>query len=333
MDYFIAPGQTQYKANLHSHSVRSDGHTTPEESVKRHKEHGYSILAITDHEAPYDHSALTTDDFLLITGYEAYIRPSKICKGNHYKPEIHLNLIAKEPDNVNLIGYNPVCCKYINIIEQMKLPHPDKLWNRKFTVEYIQKFIDSAVRNGYLVSLNHPCWSMQATEELLQLKNYYSVEIFNYASMLVSGYAENMPVYDAILRSGNMVYCHGSDDNHNEYPLDHPLSDSFGAWTMIMADKLDYPSVIKALENGNFYASTGPEIKVLGREGNKFHIETSDVRRITMHVTPKLSRVEMALKGQTVNSADFKIPAGAPYVYFSAIAEDGTRAYTHAFKV
>lgn len=330
---FINEGQKQYKANLHCHSTRSDGKKTREELVTMYKERGYSILCISDHEAPRDHSDLTTDDFLMLTGYEAYIRPSKICMFDPYKPEIHLNLFAKDPHNVNIIGYNPAYCKYISLMESMKLPHPDKLWNRKFTVDYIQQFIDSAVANGYLVSLNHPCWSMQSTEDVLKLKNYFSVEIFNYASMLESGYAENMPVYDAILRSGRYPYIHGGDDNHNHSPLDNPMSDSFGAWTMIMAEELNYASVIEALEKGKFYASTGPTINMLEINHGKAYIKTSDVKRITMHMTPKFTKVNMAEKGMKVNEASFTIPKKAKYVYFSAIDDDGTRAYTHAIKV
>ena len=63
------PQAKQYRANLHSHSTLSDGRLTPEQLVEAYREAGYSILAITDHEAPYDHTALSTPDLLLLTGY------------------------------------------------------------------------------------------------------------------------------------------------------------------------------------------------------------------------------------------------------------------------
>ena len=77
---FISPGAPQYKANLHSHSNLSDGRLTPEELIRAYREAGYSILAITDHEASYDHTAASGPDFLMVTGYEAYIRPSPDCR-------------------------------------------------------------------------------------------------------------------------------------------------------------------------------------------------------------------------------------------------------------
>ena len=110
---YIAPGAKQYRANLHSHTNLSDGTLTPEQMVQAYQEKGYSILAITDHEAPYDHTALSTDDFLLLTGYEAYIRPSPTCEFDLFKPEIHLNLLAKDPHNTAIIGWDPNFCKYM----------------------------------------------------------------------------------------------------------------------------------------------------------------------------------------------------------------------------
>lgn len=82
----ISPDLPQFKANLHSHSNLSDGRLTPEDMVKAYKARGYSILAITDHEAPYDHTDLSTPDFLMLTGYEAYIRPSSNCQLDIYGP-------------------------------------------------------------------------------------------------------------------------------------------------------------------------------------------------------------------------------------------------------
>ena len=75
--YLISPHKTQYKANLHSHSTYSDGSFTPEEMKAIYKDNGYSILCVSDHEYPMDHSYLTEKDFLMLTGYEVYIRTTE----------------------------------------------------------------------------------------------------------------------------------------------------------------------------------------------------------------------------------------------------------------
>ena len=107
--YLISPGKKQYKANLHCHSTLSDGKCTPEELVRMYKEQGYSLLSITDHERPHAHNHLSTPDFMLITGYEAYIRTNTECKYDAYDKELHLNLFARDQKNVTCICYNENC--------------------------------------------------------------------------------------------------------------------------------------------------------------------------------------------------------------------------------
>ncbi len=331
---FIKADSKQFKANLHSHSVLSDGKLTPEELVKIYKDQGYSILAITDHEYPCTHNEFTTGDFLMLTGYEAYIRPSKLCVFDKLKPEIHINLIAKDRNNAGFVAYDPFYSKYMPADKQLKALKYGHIGSRKFTRRYIQKFIDVANKNGYLVSLNHPCWSMQSYKDVLRLKNFWSMEIFNTGSMLTSDYAENMPLYDNFMREGIFMYCHGSDDNHNKKPLEDPMSDSFKAWTYVITEKLDYESVIKALEDGNFYASTGPKINELRINGKEAILKSTEAKRITMHISPKSSKIVYDKDGGVVTEAKFKIPDGIKYVYFSVTDKDGVgKAYTHAFSV
>ena len=328
---FVQKGAPQYKANLHSHSTRSDGKLSPEEMIRLYKEHGYSILAITDHEATYAYNEYTTPEFLMITGYEAYIRPASDCSFDPFGEEIHLNLIAKEPDNLTFIGRDLNFCKYMPHELALSRPNVD-IGPHRYNREFIQKFIDTANANGYLVSYNHPCWSMQPQAEVLAYNGCYSLELFNGGCTALNGAEYNVALYDALLRSGKYWYCHGADDNHNLDPLDSRLSDSFGAWTMILAEELTYPAVINALENGRFYASTGPQILALEIQDGKVRLECSEAVRITMHCSMKRCQTVAAPFGQTVTQAEFEIPTWTPHVYFSVHAQDGTEAYTHAFR-
>jgi len=328
---FISRNDSQFKANLHAHTTLSDGKLTPEQSVEAYRARGYQILALTDHEAPYVHHRFTTDDFLMLTGYEAYIRPSSECKLDWFGPEIHLNLFAKDPDNLTFIGYDPNFCKYCSKEYAERLPKSRDLGPRRFDREYIQSFIDCAAENGYLVSYNHPVWSMDSAENILNLDGCFSLEVFNTGSMMINGYEENLALYDALLRRGKFWYLHGADDNHNTVPLDDPLSDSFGSWTMIVAPELNYRSVITALEQGRFYATTGPEIRELRITGGKAVICCSPAVRITMHMSPKYCRNIWNPDGSEFESAEFDIPEDAPYVYFTIWDKNGKKAHTRAF--
>lgn len=46
-----APTQTLrwYKGNTHTHTLNSDGDSTPDEVVRWYREHGYHFLVLTDH--------------------------------------------------------------------------------------------------------------------------------------------------------------------------------------------------------------------------------------------------------------------------------------------
>ena len=85
MKHYLLPENVNwYRANMHCHSVISDGIFTPAELKAHYKNHGYSILAITDHERPRSYQQLADPDFMMITGYECYIRPDKQGRYNPY---------------------------------------------------------------------------------------------------------------------------------------------------------------------------------------------------------------------------------------------------------
>ena len=149
--------------------------------------------------------------------------------------------------------------------------------------------------------------------------------------MKISGAEDNVALYDAMLRRGKRPYIHGADDNHNHHPFGSLMCDSFGAWTMVLSEGLSYPAVIRALEAGWFYASTGPAFTRLSFQGKRVLMEFSGAQRAIMHMSPKWALNLWARAGEPFDRAEFDIPDRAPYVYFSLLDGDGRRAVTRAF--
>ncbi len=328
----ISKEKIQYKANLHCHSVISDGKLTPKALKEAYKNAGYSILAITDHEAPHDHSAMSEKDFLMITGYEAYIRPDKNCTYDKYSPEVHINLFAKEPSNIGLVNYNPQYCKYIkDPAEKEAIPKVGDFSPREYTVDYVNKFIRDAKENGYICAHNHATWSMESEEYLLGYDGFFSMEMCNYSSYISNRFEYNAAIYDKLLKKGKRIFCHSADDNHNVRPFGHPACDSFGGFTMIMADSLTYNSAIEALENGNFYSSIGPKIHELTLDGSHVHIETDPVEQITLYHGSKIPHFVIESEENPVTSADFEIPEKAAFIRIGAVDFRGRHADTRGF--
>lgn len=329
--YLISPQKKQYKANLHCHSVLSDGKKTPQELKDMYKAKGYSILSITDHETPRKHTDLNDDDFITITGYEAYIRPNTECKSDAYGKEIHLNLFARNPDNEAIVCYNSKYCKYISAEEKEKLVKVGSQRTREYSVEYINEFIKTAKDNGYIVTYNHPWWSMEDEADILAYKGYFSLEICNYSSYLISRHEYNGALYDKMLKRGMKVFCHSADDNHNGTPDDSAICDSFGGFAMIMPDSFTYDSIYEAMEKGEMYSSMGPLFNEISIEGNKIHIECSEVERIVVYNGSKGPKRKMAPIGETITSADFEIDKRAQYVRVSIVDKYGRFADTRGF--
>ncbi len=70
--------QTQprwYKGNTHTHTLNSDGDSTPADVVTWYREHGYNFLFLTDHEYVNNVGALNdvygkTGSFIVLSGQE-----------------------------------------------------------------------------------------------------------------------------------------------------------------------------------------------------------------------------------------------------------------------
>ena len=197
-------------------------------------------------------------------------------------------------------------------------------------MEYINEFIKTATENGYLVSFNHPIWSMESEAFILGCENIFSLEIDNYSCWVGNRLEHNGALYDALLRSGKHWFCHAGDDNHNVHPFDDLHNDSFGAFTMILADKLDYASVIAAMESGNMYASTGPEIHEISLDGKNVHIECSPAECIIVYDGSKAPYLRVSPAGD-LTQADFTLRDRAEYFRVSIIDLKGKRASSRGY--
>lgn len=318
-----------YKANLHAHSNLSDGCLTPAEMKAAYRARGYSILCVTDHEILLDHSDLTDEDFLLLTGYEMAFNEDAPGRPFDLKRTCHINLYAREAANTNQVCFDP---DEVWGNARAELPHlrrAGEIYRRAYSVESVNHVIAEARAHGFLVQYNHPAWSLETPDYFLNYRGAFAMEISNYGCV-TSGIEEyNDAVYDMMLRSGRRIYCTCTDDNHNHAPLTAPNSDSFGGFTVIQAESLTYPSVIAALERGDFYASTGPEIYEVYQEDGELHIACSPARSIQMSSYGR--RSARSIESDGVTRAAFALNGSEGYVRLTVTGLDGRKAYTRAY--
>src|SRR5687767_12817135 len=68
-------GRRWYKGNTHTHTLNSDGDSTPDQVVRWYREHGYQFLVLTDHNFLTSVAGLNAlhgadEQFLVIKGEE-----------------------------------------------------------------------------------------------------------------------------------------------------------------------------------------------------------------------------------------------------------------------
>ena len=323
-----------YKANLHCHSTISDGSLTPEEIKQVYQQHGYSIVAYTDHDVLISHSDLTDDNFLALNGFEIGI--NDINAPSYVEGQtVHICLISLSQDNLIHPVWHRTKYLFANAVNyrnkvQYDENKPD--FEKEYTPECVNKIISEGRNNGFFVTYNHPVWSMENYKTYSLYHGMHAIEICNYSS-LVGGYDECVPhIYDDMLREGEKIFCIATDDNHNIQPLNSRRSDSFGAFTMIKAERLDYPSIANALINGHFYASQGPEIYELYYENERVYLTCSNADCISMNVGVRHAVAVFDESGSGITKAVFDVDTPiVNYVRFSVTDKYGKKAYTNAY--
>lgn len=334
MKLFLIPEKGHfYKANLHAHSTVSDGKLSPEELKRIYMEENYSVLAYTDHNVLVDHSELAEENFLPLNGveydiYEIADKPDgqrKVC---------HICMIALSPDNVIQPCYhrsNFIWGNAQNIRGQLVVDESLPDFEREYTPECINNMIKMGRGKGFFVTYNHPVWSQENYPQYIEYHGMHAMEICNYDCVL-TGYPDYNPrVYDDILQGGEKIFCIAADDNHNRYPRGSRKFDSFGAFTMIKAEKLDYKAITDALLAGHFYASQGPEIHNLWYENGKLHITCSPADRIALSTGQRRAECVFSENGILLQEASFSVCDHDVYVRLTVYDAQGRIANTNAY--
>ncbi len=250
-----------FKANLHAHSTISDGTLSPQEMKDVYKARGYSVLCLTDHNVAVDHSDLNEDDFLMLTGAEYDVAQGDIRLSRN--KAYHINFIAKKPDLLwqpfANETYKPETLPYLEKAEIENM-------TREHSVEAINAMIARGNEKGHLVAYNHPAWSLHDYTDYAGLKGLWGMELCN---------------------SGSVV--NGIFDHHNA-TIYRDMMNLNGPIFPIGAEELEYGSVIEALEKGDFYATTGPEIHSLTWDGAVLKITCTDAAMISVECSNRYGR-------------------------------------------
>ena len=306
-----------YKANLHTHTTVSDGHMTPKERRDWYRANGYSILSLTDHSKYRTYPELTTDDFLMIAGFEATQMILPDPKNPKFKYRVcHINFWAKDPEK--------------SVFE----PEPTV-----YDIGEINRYIARMKKNGWLCSLNHPGWSYQPTEDVNQIRGVDAFEVYNHLSQHIVNNGDGQTQYNMYLASGNFAYAISTDDAHCGYMPDGRLSPSMdmgGGYIMISMAELTYPAFVDAFENGRFYASSGPEFQncCIDEATDTLIVDCSPVHAILIRGVHTQAKPRLVGYGNSLTHAEFplkELREREPFIRLEIMTEEGARAYSQPY--
>jgi hypothetical protein len=223
-----------YKGNTHTHTINSDGDSTPDDVVKWYREHGYQFLVLTDH------NFLTSVDGL-----------------NAVHGAREKFLVVKGEEVTDKFGDASL---HINGLDVSREIAPQ---GGTSVLDVVQRDVDAIRSAGGIPHINHPNyrWSITA-DELRQVQNNRLFEIFNGHAEVNNAGGGGVPgleeVWDSILTKGALLYGIAVDDAHTFKNLaEVPVAGPGRGWVMVRAPRLEARALLDALERGDFYASTG----------------------------------------------------------------------------
>ena len=199
-------------------------------------------------------------------------------------------------------------------------PNPERNASNQEVVDAINK------ANGIAV-LAHPAWSVNQPKDLIDLKGVVATEIYN----AVSDAGQSMRPYsdyyiDICANAGVYPRIFATDDAHAYNGKDNRLG-----WVMVHADELTNESLAKAIRNGDFYASEGPDVRVV-REGNKLIIDTSPCEIIGTISNLSWDR-DRVLRGEDLTHFEYEIREKDKWVRVEVRDKNGKKAWSNIFIV
>ena len=304
-----AASQRWFKGNTHTHTVNSDGDSTPDEVVRWYREHGYQFLVLTDHNYLTSVDGLNAvhgaaDKFLVVAGEEV------------------TNTAAAKPVHVNGLALESFVAP----------PKPTTIR------EALQQSVDGIRAAKGVPHINHPNfgWALTA-DDLAQLERTRLFEIFNGHPQVNNAGGGGQPgleeMWDRVLSSGRLMFGLAVDDAHHfKRPGDPSASGPGRGWVHVRAPRLDARAIVDALERGDFYASTGVELASYDATGTTVALK---VRATTWskYRVQFIGANGRLLAEQTDPAASYTFKGDEGYVRARIIESNGQMAWTQPVPV
>ncbi|GGK34078.1 hypothetical protein GCM10007962_30650 [Yeosuana aromativorans] len=295
-----------FKGNLHTHSYWSDGDEFPEMIMDWYKTNNYHFVVLSDHNtlAEGEKWKRILNDTIYRKAFKNYLNKynrdsSVVYKKNldtlfvklktfeEYKP------LFEEKDRFIMLPSEEISNVYknkpyhVNAINIQKRINPQK--GGISASELLQYNIDEVYNQRketgipMIAQINHPNFrDAIVVEDMKQLNNNRFFEVFNGHPYVKNNgddlHLSTEEMWDLInilyLNNGKeLLYGTATDDSHNYHKIGEKWSNAGRGWVEVKADSLNAESLITAMENGQFYASTGIELEEVEFSNNSLKLQ------------------------------------------------------------
>jgi hypothetical protein len=298
------PALNWYKGNTHTHTLNSDGDSTPDEVVRWYREHGYHFLVLSDHN---------------------FVTPVEGLNGVFGAPGKFL--VIKGEEVSDSFNKKPIHINGLNVKELVAPQHGDSV------AATIQNNVNAIRRAEGVPHVNHPNfhWAIGAND-LKTTKNLRLFEVYNGHPQVNNlgggGFPGLEAMWDDILSSGLALYGIAVDDAHFfKTPGDKSKSTPGHGWVMVRATKLDAAEILQALERGDFYASTGVTLRDYQADSKSIKIDVAAAEQ-SKYTVQFIGQWGKVLKEVTTNPASYTFDGNETYVRAKVSESNGKAAWT-----
>ena len=302
-----------FKGNLHTHTNKSDGDSSPEVVVDWYEKNKYDFLVLSDHN--------------------------------------HLTILEKDDTNILLIPGEEITLNvpysiHVNAIGIKKVIEPTIRTNKAKT---LQANIDNIITAGGLAEINHPNFRWAIDEDdLVQVRGAHFLEVFNgnFNTHNYGGGGKKSveEMWDQMLSRKIQIWGVAVDDSHHfqgEFALSR--HNPGRGWVQVFAENLSMNNILESMRNGNFYFSTGVKFKevVIDKEKIELKITGDDVNeglsntlitdsKYTTQLISKNGEIIEEINGNKVSFSIPKITDKDDYIYFrtKTLSSTGSVAWT-----
>ena len=298
------PLETQwYKGNLHTHSFWSDGDEYPEVIMDWYKSHDYDFVALSDHNTLAEGEKWTTvrEDSIYQAAFQSYLEEYgeewvvyeeteeginvKLKTYQEYKALFEEEgefLVIQSQEITDSFEGKPLHMNATNIQKEIEPQHG------RSVVDVLQNNINQVLEQReetgepMIPHINHPNFYYAITwEEMAALKGERFFEVYNgHNAVHNSGDEDHISteeMWDRInieyLATGKpLIYGLATDDSHSYHRMGNQFANAGRGWIQVKATSLTPKALIKAMEAGNFYSSTGVTLSDVSFDGTEVHV-------------------------------------------------------------